>query len=711
MNMKGTRKLWLAGASLAAIVTPGTAFAQAGEEGAQSSGGIEDIVVTAQKRSENLQKTPAAVTALSPEVLTQAGVTDLRSVQALVPAARFQPEGNTTQVFLRGIGSNLDFASIEQSVSFNFNGIYIPREGTSAPLYDLERIEALPGPQGTLYGRSAIGGTVNVSFARPKHKTEISGVLEAGNYSLLHGTVVGNAPLTDTLAIRLAVDYIYHKGYMETGSDSKDTISARIGLLYEPNSDVSIYWWGYTAHKYGSTPNLVNKGLDPNTFTFSENAFLRDRPWDDLRPGALAGTAPFGQPTRSEQNYRNWVTGAEVNFNLSDDVKLTYIPGYFFLHSEVEPYWLGVIPAYKLDRYKEITQELRLSGNSGKLDWLLGLYGYRVTGRGQGRVLINTPLEFFSSNVLSNKLEGAAIFGQGTYSISDPLRVTIGGRLGTDRRRANGISLEDQVTPYAFRNTYKRFDYKVGVEFDVAPQIMLYATYQTGYQPGTYNETFATPTQTNAVKTATLDAISGGFKARFFDNKLQINNEVFFYTYKDLFMQQYDASKAYNQIFNAAKVTIPGNELDIVFQPTRDDQLKLNVSYIKARNKDFITPAGDNYNGFSTPYAADWTISGGYYHDFHFGSGYLRAQGDARYESSFWSDFVHTPGVRQKAYVKANANITYYADNGGWSFGAWIKNITNEAVIAATAAAGIPGPATAYLEAPRTYGVRGTFNF
>ena len=692
-------------------------------------GGIADIVVTANKRSENLQRTPAAVTAVTGAALTQAGITNLMAAQELIPAARFHQEGNTVQVFMRGVGSNLDFANVQPSVAFNFNGIFIPREGTSVGLYDIDRLEALPGPQGTLYGRSAIGGTVNVSFTRPQFENSVSGILEGGNYSLVHGTLIGNLSGSDSFAFRLATDGTYRHGYMKTGSDSRKDFSIRPSLLWQPSTDLSVYWWGYTAQKYGHTPNLVNKGSRPvfgptgalTGFAYDENAFLTDNPYNDLRPGPLAATAIFGQPTPSTQHYDNWATGAQIDFKLGDKLTLTYIPGYFFLNSTVHVYWLGVLPAYKQDIYHETTHELRLSGDTGRLNWLLGLYGYRTVQSGDalvgttmgpgGPAVPGTPFPFHSSNVLRNRLRGAAIFGQATYSLTDALRLTAGARYGIDEVNARGISLDDQVTPYTFDRSTKRFDYKLGAQYDIAPRIMVYVQFQTGYQPQTFNEVADRPGRSNLVKTGTLKSIAGGFKARFFDNTLQINDEIFYSVYRNLAQQAYDASKLFNPIFNAGKVTIPGNQLDILWEPTRNDRINLSVSYIKNRNKDFVTPDGVSYNGLSGPYAADWTINGGYSHDFQLTKGYIRAQADARYESKWWADFVHNLGTRQDAYAKVNATITYYSEDGRWNLGVWGRNLTNKVVIAATAAAGIPGPATAYLDAPRTYGVRAGFKF
>lgn len=693
------------------------------------SGGIEDIVVTAQKRSENLQKTPAAVTAVDGIALTQKGITNLSAAQELVPGARFHQEGNTTQVFLRGVGSNLDFANVQPSVAFNFNGTFVPREGTSVGLYDIERFEALPGPQGTLYGRSAIGGIVNVTFKRPEFTNSASFNLEAGNYDLAHATVVGNLALSDSFALRAAIDYNYRDGYMFTNSDSRKDFSARLSALWEPTDALSIYWWGYMARKNGNTPNLVNKGsravYDANGnltgFVYDENAFLTDDPYDDVRPGQLASTAPFGQPTTSTQDYDNWVTGAQIDLKLSDSITLTYIPGYFFLDTTTNVYWLGVLPAYKHDEYHSTTHELRLAGDSGKLNWLLALYGYRTVQNGQavvgtavgpgGPAIPGTPFPFFSSNVLRNRLQGGAVFGQATYSFTDSLRLTVGGRYGIDDTKANGIALDDQVTPYVYDRRINRFDYKVGAQYDVTSRIMFYVQYQTGYQPATFNEVADLPGRTNRVETGKLKSVSGGFKSRFFNNTLQINNEVFYSVYNDLAMQAYDASALFNPIFNASKVTIPGNQLDILWEPTRNDRVNLSVSYIKYRNKDFITPTGQNFNGLSGPYAADWTISGGLSHDFQMRNGYIRASADARYESKWWADFVHNLGTRQDPYAKLNADLTYYSEDGRYNFGIWGRNLTNKVVIAATAAAGIPGPATAYLDSPRTYGIRAGYKF
>src|SRR5580693_2871178 len=175
-------------------------------DGTTGGDALAEVTVTAEKQTQNLQKTAAAVTAISAQALLDAGVTDLREAQKLVPSVRFQAEGNNTQVFIRGVGANLDQANVEPNVAFNFAGIYLPREADSAAFFDVQQLEILPGSQGTLYGRSAIGGTINLTPARPSFNDDGSVLLDVGNYAAVHATVTQNIKASDTVAFRLAAD-------------------------------------------------------------------------------------------------------------------------------------------------------------------------------------------------------------------------------------------------------------------------------------------------------------------------------------------------------------------------------------------------------------------------------------------------------------------------------------------------------------------------
>lgn len=712
---------WTA-SSMIALLAPGKALAQSADASAraQPQSGIEDIVVTAQKRSENLQKTAAAVTAITGSELVARGVGDLPSAQMVIPAARFQIDGNNIQVFIRGVGSNLDFANIEPSVAFNLNGVFVPREASSAAFFDLARLEVLPGPQGTLYGRGAIGGTINVGFTRPDFNEDGTATIEAGNFELVHGTLAQNFALSDQLAIRMAVDYVHRDGYFKSGAASADDVGGRLSLLYQPSDNFSAYAWAFGAKKNGSYQNVVNHSPD---------GFLTKNPYDDVTASEITRAIPnppipLGAVGAEDNDYGVFSAGGEFELDLSDAIKLVYIPGYTKLDSS--PFgWVGSL-LFNLDSHIETSShELRLVGNAGAVDWIGGLFYYRQTNHGfldnyfsgLANSFVQRPVD-----VRSNHLNGAGIFGQGNLRLSEALRVTLGGRYSYDRRRAEGFDPEirlagaEATTPWAFKKSYSYFDWKAGIEYDLASRVMIYANAQTGHSPGTYNPisqnglTAGNYDGTIAVSKAKLTAFAGGVKSRFLDNRAQVNVEGFYYTYKGLIQQQFNASALFNPVFNADKVEVYGFQADLALEPTPADKFKTSVGYTHNRAKDFVTPSGTDFSGIQSAYAPDWTILGSYTHLFDLPNGDVDATMAARYESSWFADFTHTPGTKQEATAKVDASLTYISDRN-WQVGLWGKNLTNKVVLAAAAAAGFPGPASGFLEAPRTYGIRFGFKY
>jgi iron complex outermembrane receptor protein len=668
---------------------------------------LQEVVVTATKQRANLQKVDAAVTVATADILVSQGVDDLPAAQKLVPSVRFQNEANNTQVVVRGVGSTLDLGNVQPLVAFNLAGIYVPREETSAGFFDLEQLEVLPGPQGTLYGRSAAGGTVNLTPTRPGFNTDGSALLEVGNYSAVHGTATQNIKASDTLAFRAAIDYNYHEGYMTTGSDSANDVSLRLSSLFNPSDALSVYLWTQGAGKYGYTPNLVNKGTNPNTGGFCEGCFLFSNPWNDTRSGKYA--EPFGSPHKVANHFTSAIVGGQIDYRF-DGATLTYLPSYLYLDSR-PLFWLGAVDAQNIAHYNQISHELRLTSNSdGPLSWLGGLYYYNMRHYSDLNLFVNLPFSFTQDGVAADRLAGYAAFGQAKYSFTETIRGIVGGRFSSTDHTANGNEPAALGTlPYTFDKTFNHFDWKVGLEADVLSKAMVYGTIQTGYQPGTFNELPNTATFSNEIRPSTLRSYTAGLKSRWLDDRLQINDEVFYYDYRDLLTQSYDINAAYNPLFNARKVAIKGNQLDILMRVFTGDQVNVNVGYLHARDVEFLTPTGQNFAGYQLAYAPDLTAAAGYTHNMPVGNATLRAHIDWRYEGSWWGTFNHVQGTQQAKSNKGDAYLTYDATK--WTLGVWIKNIQNRAVIGATAAAGVPGPATSYLEDPRTYGLRVTVNY
>lgn len=698
LRSKDDKWLAITVAVFAASIGAGVARADSADPGDT----LQEITVTAEKQKENLQKTPAEVTAIPAAALIDAGVTDLRQAQMIVPSVRFQAEGNNTQVFIRGVGANLDFANVEPNVAFNFAGVYLPREATSAAFFDVAQLEILPGSQGTLYGRSAIGGTINLTPAKPGFDNDGETVLEVGNYAYVHVTTTQDVKASDKVALRAAVDYAYDNGYEVTGADSKNDISVRLSTIINATDRLSIYLWAQGAQKDGNTENLVNKGTNPATGTYCEMCYFYSNPWNDTRTGAYA--APYGATAAERNHYKTDMVGGQVDYDLGW-ATLSYVPSYLYL--DARPlYWLSAIQSTNTAHYNQLTQELRLaSDGAGPFKWLAGLSYFDSRNSGSEYLFTNQPFSFYQTNVNADRLQGYSAFGQLTYTVVDGLRLIGGARASSTQRTASGFEVVALGgLPYEFDQTYNHVDWKAGLEKDLGPKVMVYGIIQTGFQAGTFNALPNTPTYSNAVAPEELKSYTVGIKSRWLDDRLQINDEAYYYAFHNLIIQAYDISAPYNSIFNGDKVAIKGDQLDVLARVLEADQVNFNVGWSRGRNENVVDTSGNNYDGLAPAYAPDWTIEAGYTHNVPLGDATLKMHINWRWESDWWADYVHNKGTEQTASNKGDASLTY--DANWWSAGLWIKNMTNRAVIAATAAAGIPGPATAYLEDPRTFGAR-----
>jgi len=682
---------------------------------------VGEIIVTATKESQSIQRVPSAITAISSDSIVSRGAVSLAGIQNMMPSVRLQVEGASTEIYIRGVGVTLDLPMIEAPSAFNINGIYVPRELSSASLFDVERMEALPGPQGTLYGRGALGGTINMITTRPKDDNATSLIFEAGNYDTFRGVLVQNLALSSDLRVRMGVSKHYHEGYETSGADSADETAGRLEISYTPSPNVDIYVWGQLEHKGGHPANLISKG------TFSDpksQVFPFDNPWNDTLTGPYVSYATLGPIDARDRDWDGVLTGAEINVNVSDALTLTYIPSYSSLDWQ-QQYWV----VHKLTEFgakiRQHTHELRLAyDNGGKFSWLAGLYGYRMKTWG-GLQLQFGPDELWAgspsglwldaTDVQSHVLKGWAGFSQLTYHLSDDTRLVAGGRYSADKRTIFGYQpgLVDEPTlfndkpnlnpTYQNSDDWSHADWKAGVEHDLSPDNMVYAFVQTASQPGTFDTFPDTMT-----KQSELMAFTVGTKNRLLDGRLILNNEFFYYDYKNLMTQAWDASNGSLRLQNADKTKIWGNQLDMNFRATSTTAARLNVGYLNTKYDKFNI-LGVDYSGNSLQSAPKWTVSLGLTQDFDLSNGgRLTAEIDGRFESGFWGDFAHSAGFYQDSYTKTDASISYTPPSENWKISLWVKNIEDTDVQASGGVGGLfdPGASAVFLEPPRTFGVR-----
>ena len=662
---------------------------------------LADVVVTAQKESQVLTKAAAAITVIGGEEFRGGGVHDIRDVAPRIPSVRFQEESAATEIYIRGVGSTLDVPMVEPPTVFNINGISVPREVAALSLYDVAQLEVLPGPQGTLYGRGSLGGTVNVTLVRPGDSPEGRAVLETGNYDLAHASYVQDLPALDTLRVRLGGNWLSHSGYERSGAQSADDGAGELAVDWRPVGTLSVYLWGLFEHKGGDAANLVNKGAAGDPYS---QAFLHSDPWDDTRPTALA---PLGAIDAKAKSWRTALLGGEVAWDIAG-LRLSYLPSLTALDWH-QGYWIGSKPSDFGETIRQTTHELRLAGGEdSRARWLAGLYYYRLDTDGQLFIEVAPGAWFDASDVRAHRLEGTSAFGQVTVAATERLRLIAGGRASFDHRTANGFEpgITSSTDPAAVANApfandarWNHVDWKLSAEHDLGAHGLAYATLQTAFQPGTF-DSFPNAT----TRPASLLAIAAGFKTTVLDGGLRLSDEVFEYHYRDLLVQAFDAGTGALRLSNAQRVLIRGDQFDAAWRVAPQADAQLAIGYLHARNERFQIAAG-NFDGLQLQNAPDWTVNLGLTHRLPFESGaQLSTSIHARYEDAFWGDFLHSAGLRQAAAIRTDLALTWHAASARYSLGLWCRNVENKAVQAAAATANDPGPGSTFLEAPRTFG-------
>ncbi|MEC4591207.1 TonB-dependent receptor [Nitrospirillum amazonense] len=765
-------------AAVALMLTPGvglallssTAVAQTAAPAAKGAGAgtgaaaaaetnqLEDIVVTAERREQSLQNAPIAVSALGGAALKDAGVADVSDLTRSVPSVVIAPAaGGVPQVYVRGIGTFASNQYAEQSVAVNLDGIYISRPaGANGFFYDIQRVEVLKGPQGTLYGRNASGGALNVLPETPKlDALSAAATLDIGNYDLRKGDAYVNVPLSDKAALRASGMVIDRKGYLTDGYNDDQGQAGRLQLLLEPTEDWRVRLSGDYYHRGG-------KGSGQVQYPYAD----ADNPW--IGPSDPREVAAYyaGLPAASARNPlisnakgdgfiddQFWGTHAEINHDFSF-ATLTVIPAYREVHED----YLSYIPsAFRVqsDAQQKSVEARLASRDGGPLTWLAGVYYFTED------VAANQDYDHWvQETVIDSKLtdETVAAFGQLTYALTDSLRLTAGGRFTHEEKTQDtqfGTATFSPAKPTLATRADDRIwnaaTWKVGVDYDLAPQSLLYANIGTGFKAGGFFAS-AGPDTFNPEH---LTAYSIGVKNRFWDNQVQLNVEAFDYEYRD---QQISylapsltgvSSFPYAPVFvtqNVGRSRIRGFEVEGRWKATAQDLLTANVQYIDSRYTSFTYSYFSNFGAppsVGCPYsvatgaspvpvppsaiysvncsgkpgtnAPRWTANLGYEHEFRFadGSG-LTAAADMYLSASYYTAYDYLAKQVQGGYHMTNLRLTYNAADDLWSVTGYVNNVENQAVVSTSFQPNQAfgnGLNYANIRPPRTYGVRATVRY
>ncbi|MBL8628778.1 MAG: TonB-dependent receptor [Rhodospirillaceae bacterium] len=713
---------------------------------------LEEIIVTAQRREESLQKAALTITVVDGAQVENA-VNRPEELTSLLPALYVGVSGGMTQIYIRGIGNLGGTSFAESAVGFNVDQVYIGRPtALDAVFFDLERVEVLKGPQGTLYGRNATGGAINLITQKPKiGEFTASLSLEGGNYDLVKGAGTVNIPINDKGAMRFAVQKIDHDGYLSDGYNDQDTTAARWHLLLKPSDTSSVLISADYAHQGGQgdahTPSFRTCGDWCGPSEPSNRALEK--------VGAFAATilAPNDDGVGYQDN-KFWSVTADLELETSIGM-LSIIPSY--RTAEIDAlYYPSLFRGRILDKSHQSSVEARLSStNEGPLKWVVGGYYYNEAINGDYSYSHGLALQ--AQQVQPNiRNKSVAVFGQSTYSLTDEFRLTAGLRYLHDDKTLSGLQrcfsgtlcgaplgsgLPGTRIVMSEGDDWYNTSYKVGVEWDAGPDSMIYANVSSGFKSGG----FFPAAQNATFGPEKLTAYAIGMKNRFMNDRIQLNAEA--YWWDDTGHQESHVGTAcvavtsgvcttFGNVFlteNIGSAEIKGIDLDTIFLVTDNDQIKLNLGYNDAEAKVFRynVPATAppsaliactrtaappfitvDCSGNQMPRAPKWTARADYEHRFDLTNGAsLTAAASMYVSSSYWASIDYIPGTSQKSYTRSDASLTYRPESERWSIAAWVNNIEDEAVAASAGVKLFANTPGLQLRAPRTYGLRFTAEF
>ena len=720
-------------ASSAALAQNTPAVQQA--DAAPDSSQLQDIVVTAQKRAQNLQDVPLAVTAIEGAKLAASGVTDTAALNVVVPGITIRIRNGDFQPSIRGVSTGA--GNVENPVALYIDGVYYPnqREGLRE-LNDIQQIAVLKGPQGTLFGRNATGGVIQITTLAPSKEFLGSAGVSVESYGTIRSNGYLSGPISDTLAASLSGTYVTQtNGYGQNFTTGRDTYrlnynwSLRGKLLFQPDSDTNITVIG----DYGR-----RKGL--------EGAYYRPFPGTKL-------SIPVAVPRNvydSVINYDPLRTvnggGASVNAEHSFDFgRFSSITSYRHTksHSNIDadasPLTIFHVDG-GINNNKDVTEELQLTSNPGStLNWAVGGFYFHADNRVENFGLTFggpfTPLPTSLAQITGQgreRTDSIAPFGQVDFEVLPQTRLTLGGRYTYERRRfdlsetgtlSNGFFIPALVpTVNDARKTAKKVTYRVALDHKFSDRVLGYASYNRGFKSGGFN--IINPANP-AYNPEQLDAYEVGLKSELANRTIRLNLAGFYYDYKDVQVVQIvnlpGTTAGTQLITNGAKAKLYGLDVDLEAQLAPGLTLTaglelLHNEFTDFRNSVISTPRptggvlqiqGD-VSGNRLPGAQNVSGNVGisYTKDVSFGK--LNFNATESYNGSYF--FEPDNVLRQKAFNLVNTSIGWTSGDDKYSASLFVRNLLDERTLASGASIGIGFMQVAF-NPPRIFGASAGVKF
>ena len=683
---------------------------------------LDEVIVTAQRRSENLQNVPIAVTALSSRALEAARVTSVTDLRLSVPSLNIVNNNGILSTSLRGVGSTGVNPGFENPVAIYVDGVYLASTVANFfSLADVSQIDVLKGPQGTLFGRNATAGLIQITTRLPSHDASVEARVGYGDHETLEGRFYATGGFGDKVAASLSV-YDQHMGEgfgrnRTTGADTyriDEDLLVRGKALIEPTTSTTIL----LAADYSATRRNDLAGIAlPGTINVNNPAA---GPQPDIGYDQIADSPTFK---------RGWAAGgsAKITQKISA-LTLTSITAYR-QSSYTTAFDYDALPQHLADiQYRQpedqLSQEIQLQPTTaGRFVWVIGGYYFDA----------HTAYDPFNFNLYAagqliklvnrQSTESLAGYAQGTYEIVDGTKLTLGGRYTTERRAVfDGLT---QVTipaigavipiPAADENvTFDKFTFRAALDHRFSDNVLGYASFNRGFKSGGYN-TGSPGTPPYAPET--VDAYEVGLKTDLFHHLLRVNVAGFYDQYRDI--QSQNLTMGIISIVNAARARIYGADVDVEARPTERLLLAGGLGWTNANYTYYpFAPIGNplggvpstigNVSGNQLPLAAKLTVNGAATYTVPLGGGHLAASANVLYNSGYFLESDNV--IKQPAFAEVGGTLIWTSPDDHYSLGAFVKNLTDERTLAFSTT--LPEGVHGFLYSlPRTFGVTAGLKF
>ncbi|MEM1153205.1 MAG: TonB-dependent receptor [Pseudomonadota bacterium] len=723
------------------VLTGHTAIASAQEQPLRATGQLEEVVVTARKREENLQDTPISIQAFTEAGLEMRNITEISQIGSFTPnmvfdrAAAIGGSNSTAIVYIRGIGQDQAIPTIDLGVGTYVDGVYLARAvGGVFDLVDVERIEVLRGPQGTLFGRNTIGGAISVTTQKPSEDFYSDLSVNIGTDDLRKGQASINGALTDSLFGKASFLAKKQDGYVDRpdGTDlgNEDTLAGRLAFRWEPLDSLVVDLAGdvTSSDSNGAPWTLVELDTSPPFPTFY-NAFLVDPSEGCFGPnGSTDNPNPVcynGQwiPNSDDQDFSGikpedkldvWGVSGTISWDVNASFEIKSITSYrdtdsdFSLDQDHSP--LTVMEVTADTKQDQFSQEFQFIGSAidGALNYIVGLYYFEESATYLETVTF-PPVFFQSGGEVDN--DTAAVYAQGTYDFSEKLSLTLGARYTDETKRFTPDQFvisnnNDKVPPQALGfepgqvppspppgtpilpNEQAKQDYQEttpmgALTYHWQEGLMTYLSYSEGFKGGGYTQRIFPPQDTiPSFDPEFAEVYEVGFKWETSDKRLRLNGAYFFSDYSDLQIIT-QAETVAPLVLNAGDAEIQGVELDLQVVPADGWMLEASLGYLDAEYTSV-----DPGTGISTDNelvkAPKWSSTAAVTYAFQLpNGGTITPRVDYFYRDSYFNNAINSEAIKQDSFYVVNVGVTYENADGNWQVLVYGKNVNDENYISA----------------------------